>query len=238
MPYLGGTEVATLTVDPFDDTTVATITVTKPDGSTATVDAPVTGDGGHTWTTPITYDLADGWVLLWTVTGMGAGVRPYAVFVTALPVPGGPSWRPDLSKVASYIPNRTLARGTINGSNVAVLTFDNTTKPPGPTVDALLTDGIAWVLTATGPTIAAGLTPMAAAVAAAWTAAQVERGWPDRPQDVTTAADLLAMAERMRADLVAANAAATGTQPTDPVATLLPMGQFPPPVPWGDRLLL
>lgn len=244
MPYIGGTEVPSLSVPQGDGTTAVVLTITKPDLTSSTV-TPTTADGGLTWTAaPILYDQADSWVLLWTVTGAGANVLPRAVFVQPLPPAGGPSWRPSLSDVAKYVPTRTLVLDRSNGGNTPVRTFDESTTPTGRDVDALITDGCNWVQTATGPvgvtpsgaivTASATLYGTARAAAAIYAAAAVERGYPQRDSDESIANDLLALASSMRADLVRANAAAVGGDPSNPVASLLPIYQFPPPSRWGD----
>lgn len=244
MPYVGGTEVATLDVPDGDATTEATLLVTAPDGTTADGGAVPT-DGTHTrWTATVSYPLPEGWVLSWTVTGAGANVTHQPVFVTPAPIPGGPIWRPSLAKVASYIPGRTLVavkvEGVATGADAPERTFDNSTEPPGTVVDQLVTDAVAWVLLATGPITdkdtpaAQTIRDAAGATAAVWAASAVERGYPDRDEDVKTAADLLALATSMRRDLAFANEAATGTDPTDPAASLLPLYSFPPPSRWGD----
>ncbi|GAB2731796.1 hypothetical protein [Streptomyces bullii] len=84
MPDVGDTVTASLIVDPYDATTVATLSVTAPTG---TVTAPATGtaDGGKTWTAPLTYTAAGLWRLSWTVTGTGARVEHELVSVAPAP---------------------------------------------------------------------------------------------------------------------------------------------------------
>lgn len=85
MPDVGDIRTATLTVDPFDLTTAATLEVTAPDATTA-APAASTGDGGATWTATLTY-AQSGWHLLkWTVTGTGAGIEYQQVYVSGAPV--------------------------------------------------------------------------------------------------------------------------------------------------------
>lgn len=237
MPYVGGTEVATLTVDDYDNTTAAVLNVTDPSGTTVAADpAAATTDGGNNWSTEVAYPEPGTWILTWTVTGAGANVKPLLVFVETGPAAGGPLWRPGRDAVARYVPGRTLVLNRVLGSNEMLQTFDSTTKPDGQTVDALITDAVAWVLTATGPIAASptNLAELARAAAAIWAASAIEQGWPDRNTDVSTAADLLAKATAMRKDLALANEAATGEDPTDPSASLLPLYQFPRPPRWAD----
>lgn len=85
MPDVGDTVTASLTVDPFDATTAATLAVTAPNG---TVSSPPTGtaDAGKTWTAPLKYTAAGVWLLSWTVTGTGASVQHERVSVAPAPV--------------------------------------------------------------------------------------------------------------------------------------------------------
>jgi hypothetical protein len=74
MPDVGDQITATLLVEPFDASTRAGLTATKPDGSVV-VPVVSTADGGQTWTAPVDLDLAGTWVLKWTVTGTGGSVE-------------------------------------------------------------------------------------------------------------------------------------------------------------------
>lgn len=81
---VGDLVTASLTVDPFDGTTAATLAVLRPDGTT--VSPVVTGaGGGQTWTAPVSYTLAGLWRLSWTVTGTGASVEHEVVSVAPAP---------------------------------------------------------------------------------------------------------------------------------------------------------
>ncbi|MFF7851925.1 hypothetical protein ACFZDF_30700 [Streptomyces sp. NPDC007910] len=72
MPDAGDYATATLTVDPYDGTTTATLAVTSPAGAVAAV--PVTpAEGGKVWSGLVHYATAGVWTLAWTVTGTGAG---------------------------------------------------------------------------------------------------------------------------------------------------------------------
>jgi hypothetical protein len=236
MPYVGGQDVVNLVVDDFDGTTQVALAVTDPSGVTTSHTA-TTADAGNSWQASLTYNAAGVWVLLWTVTGAGANVKPLPVFVSPGPAAGGPTWRPDLPAVAKYVPGRTLTINRVAATNEPQRTFDDTTRPTGQEVDGLITDAVAWVLTATGPiaTTPTSLADMASAAAAIWAASAVERGYPDgSTEDVKTAADLLALATTMRKDLACANEAATGEDPTNPTAALLPIYSFPRAKRWGD----
>lgn len=88
MPDVGDLVTATLTVSPFGVGTSAAITVYKPDGTSATASAPASTDGGATWTSTYTVDVAGWWLERWVVTGTGAGTEYNRVFVPVAPVYG------------------------------------------------------------------------------------------------------------------------------------------------------
>lgn len=71
---VGDTARLTLTVDPFDATTNATVQVTAPDG-TVSNPAASTADSGETWTALAPLSAAGVWYVKWTVTGTGANVQ-------------------------------------------------------------------------------------------------------------------------------------------------------------------
>ena len=85
MPDVGDVVTAQLVVAPFDGTTQAVLSVTAPDG-TVSSPATSTGDGGQTWTAPLTYSAAGVWLLRWRVTGTGASVENQQIAVA--PTPG------------------------------------------------------------------------------------------------------------------------------------------------------
>jgi hypothetical protein len=121
MPDVGDQITATLLVEPFDESTQATLVANKPDGSVL-VPVASTTDGGNTWTAPVLLDLAGTWILKWTVQGMGGsveyeeiGVGPgltfsdpdlriyadttdLANFLRAAPPPGAPKMLEDASR--------------------------------------------------------------------------------------------------------------------------------------------
>lgn len=235
---IGDIEVPTLTVTPGDATTAGTLTVTAPD-ATETEPAVTAGapSGGSVVLAgeAVTYDQAGRWVLTWTVTGAGAGAETVEVYVVASPTAGGPTWLPGRSRVANYVPGRTLSVA----ADTHELTFSSTTRPSGVQIDRLIADAAAWVLAATGD-VDDSLHDTASVVAALRAAAAVERGYPEQDQvdAALRRADALdRSAERMRTDLVAANTAIVGTNPTSPAAGLLPIYSFPDPVAHGDWLL-
>lgn len=227
MLYPGSVAGATLELDLYDATTAAAVAVHDPAGATILPSA-TTGDGGRTWTTtPVVYTTAGWWVWVWTVTGTGARLVPQPVYVATSPQAGGPLWTPTREQVADYVPGRTLSRDLTGARR----TFDTVTDPTGEQVDRLIGDAVAWVQVRVGadPGVAADLCQFAASVAAVYTAAMVERGYPTRTDDVSTAQALWAQATAMRDDLARANEALTGVDPDDPGAGLLPIGSFPPP---------
>lgn len=98
MPDLGATVSVELTLDEYDETTVAVLTATPETGSP--VSPTVTSDdGGHTWSGLLVYDSAGWWILSWTVTGTGAGVHHDRVYVTPAPLPA----LPNLTVVKVYL---------------------------------------------------------------------------------------------------------------------------------------
>lgn len=233
---VGDVETPRLTLTEHDNTTAATVEVTEPDGNTTGPSAATTGDSGATWAGPaVVYDAPGRWLLTWDITGVGAGREVQEVYVVASPTAGGPTWLPGRSRVANYVPNRTLAQNPatyVTSGDTYSLTFDSTTRPSGVMVDRLIADGAAWV-TSVVPTLAAALYGMASVATALWAAAAVERGWPDTDVSLERADQLQKLAEKARADLVAANKDETGTSPGDSNA-LLPIYSFPAPVWYGD----
>lgn len=239
---VGDIETAYLDVTPGDGTTAGTLTVTDPDGNDSTPGVTAGAPAGGTvrlTSAAITYDQPGRWLLHWDVTGTGAGAEDVEVYLVTSPVAGGPTWLPGRSRVANHIPNRTLARNpgtyTASGDDYQ-LTFDSTTRPSGVQVDRLIADAGNWIATVI-PDLAEANYDAASTCAAVWAAAAVERGWPNDDTSLPRARDLQALAEQMRADLVRANTATTGTDPADPGSVLLPVWSFPSEVPWGDSYL-
>lgn len=140
-----------------------------------------------------------------------------------------PDWAPAPTRVAEYVPARTLVAAT----NTYAGTFTAATRPTATQVADLINGACAWVLVRTGA-VDASLADMAAATAAVYAAASVERGYPDRAADVDTAGQLYQQALAMRDDLDAANRAVTGTDTTDPAGAVAVLSAFPPPPAWGD----
>lgn len=238
---VGDAEVATLLVEPADNSTVATLALEKPDGSST----PIAVSGGaleaisdtspvayrQTWTSDqaVTYDQAGRPVLHWTVTGTGQGTEDLEVFVVASPVAGGPTWTPGRSRVANYVTHRTLARSTasiINSQDTYELTFDSTTTPTGLQTDRLIADGVAWVSMRASP-LAAASYDVAAVVVSLYAAAAIERQFPADEDSLQRANDLEKRMDVLLKDLVAANNASNGTD--DYGLEVAPMWAFPAP---------
>lgn len=229
MPYPGSLDQLSLTVDPYDTDTLATLTLTAPDGTTSSPSTASTDH--HTWAATPTYTQAGKWVAAWTVTGTGSGITYEDLWVSA---PASPAaavvWRPELWQVADLIPGRTLT-GAVDGYGNALATFTADTHPTADQVQRLITGACSWVLLKTGP-IDPTLSDAAREIAALRAAGLVEQGYPDNRDDLNTAAQLLAQAQAMRDDLWKANEAATGQAPEDPAA-LMPVYSFDPPNPQG-----
>lgn len=238
---IGDIETPYLDVEPGDANTVGTLTVRRPEGDPLTP-AVTTGTptGGVVRLTAgaVTYDQAGRWVQHWDVAGTGASTEDLVVFVLPSPTAGGPTWLPGRSRVANYIPSRTLSVT----SDTHQLTFDSQTKPTGAMVDRLIADAAARIAGRVGP-VDASLYDTASVVAAVFAAAAVERGWPGdqaTQASLQRANDLERQAETSLTELARANEAVTGTNPTDPAQAnaQLPRWSFPSPVPWGDDLFL
>ncbi len=241
---VGDAETATLTVSPADAGTEVTLTVHKPDGTSAAV--TMTGGPlvavpdttptqyGQVWTadTPVVYSQAGRWVLHYEVTGTGEGAEDLEVFVVPSPVAGGPTWAPGRSRVANYVPHRTLARSPssiIDSQDSYALTFDGTTRPTGLMVDRLIADGVAWVSSRVYP-LNTRVESAAAVVAALYAAAAVERSWPNDDQSLQRANDMEKRLDRLMADLITANQNATDqdNDTGDYAVDVAPMWSFPP----------
>jgi hypothetical protein len=246
---VGDSELVTLTVSPADADTVATLVAKAPDGSTTNVPVtagpldPVAGSSPveylQTWTStdPLLYSQAGRWVLTWSVTGTGEGAEDVEVFVVASPTAGGPTWTPGLSRVAAYIPHRTIRRSlssTTQSQDGYAWTWDDTTTPPASTVFMLISDAVAWVSARASP-LHASLFDLARAVAAIHTAAAIERSWPQADDELQRALDLEKRLERMLADLIEANNSANGSD--DYGIDITPIWSFPSSDPRWDSPL-
>lgn len=93
MPELGGSYVATLAVAGGGAGTVATCTVVAPDGTTPSI---TPSGSGTAWEAVIPTPIAGWWLVRWTVTGAGAGVKSKRFYVTPTPTMFG-VWPPCLA---------------------------------------------------------------------------------------------------------------------------------------------
>lgn len=75
---VGQTANLTLTVDPFDETTSATVVVTRPDGTTISP-TPSSADDNHTWTAQVTLNQVGVYSVVWTTAGVGMGAEAQQV---------------------------------------------------------------------------------------------------------------------------------------------------------------
>lgn len=235
---VGDAETAQLVITPADTDTLATLTVTAADGTETAVTVsggalePVDGgsDLRQTWTSdaPVAYDQPGRWVLHWVVTGTGEGAEDLEVFVVASPVAGGPTWTPGRSRVANYVPKRTLERSltsTNESQDVYDLTFTANTIPSGLQIDRLIADGVAWVSGRVYP-LNSRLEGSASVVAALYAAAACERGFPDDSDSLQRANDLEKRMDALMADLLQANSDANnGTD--DGFDIVYPVWSFP-----------
>jgi len=178
---------------------------------------------------PVTYDAASKWVLHFDVTGTGEGDEDLEIYVVPSPVAGGPAWWPGRSRVAAYVPHRTLVRSvasTINSQDGYAMTFDSTTVPDGLTVSRLIADGGAWVGALISP-LHAKSEGLASLLVALWAAIAVERGYPDDDQSLQRANDMEKQLNTMLGQLTEANNAANGTDSYG-LDLAYPVYSFPP----------
>lgn len=239
----GDSEIPVLDVSPADGTTTATLTLREPDGTSSPVPvvadllvaipgtSPVQYAQRWTATAPVVYDQAGRWVLHWQVTGTGEGVEDLEVWVTPSPTGSGPTWLPGRSRVAAYVPHRTLARSvasTTDSADTYQFTFDSTTTPPGVLVDRLIADGADWVTAHVTPMHPTSQ-PTAALLAALWSAVAVERSWPNDDSSLQRANDMEKQMNTLAAGLVASNHAANDDSGVVDPSTVLPRWSFPDP---------
>jgi hypothetical protein len=221
---VGDLEFATLDVSPADNSTQATLTVEKPDGTSLPVTTipgaltPVPGtdpvEYDQQWTSeqPVAYDSPGRWVLHWAVTGTGQGSEDLEVYVVASPVAGGPTWLPGRSRVANYLPHRTLERSvtsTVASQDVYDMSFTSNTVPSGVMVDRLIADGASWLLGRV-VNLAPSLYGAASVIVTLYAAAAVERGAPVDDVSLQRANDFEKRMDAQMADLIEANEIASG----------------------------
>jgi hypothetical protein len=89
----GDPRIQTLTVSPWDESTVVALEVTSPLGVVThpvPVRIDVTAEGAGVWSALVIYTLPGVWRLSWTVTGTGAGVEHQRVSIAPTPLVGPP----------------------------------------------------------------------------------------------------------------------------------------------------
>lgn len=153
--------------------------------------------------------------------------------------PDVPDWAPTVQQVADYLPHRTILRSTTstgeNEDNYR-FTWDETTTPPGTTVERLIANGVGWVLGQAIP-LNESLFSSATLVAILHAAAAVERSWPNDDQSLQRANDLEKRMDKLLASLIVANDAANTPDPGDPdygIDVAVPYWSFPPADPRYD----
>lgn len=223
-----------------DGTTVAELTVQRPDG--AAIATPAIGpwenidekaaqfyatDDGTAGGTTV---HADGdWLAVWRISGQGANIAPKVYNVAPLPgTSTRPGWSPFLSQVADHVPYLTVDTVT-PGSQLYLGTFTGFTTPTDEVAQRHVDLAVSLMLPAIA-TISAVLHPAARSVAALRAAASLARAFPRRPEDIAAAAALDARADASWKVLV--EAAENEGSVTSTVGT--PHWSFPIPPTYGD----
>jgi hypothetical protein len=219
----------TLGVAP-DITTVVTVVVTRPDGTTQ-YSGPPAGSVGAEYSQQFVATATGDYVAVWTIAGTGAGVQAKIYNVRALPTASSsrPVWAPFLSDVADYIPRLTIDMVT-PGSAVEYGTFNGLTTPTDEQAMRLVDAAVGSVLTAAG-TIQDSIAGQATTVAALRAAAAIQRAYPRGSNEMSVADALDRRADAELARLIIANEAAGASPPS---GVLLPRWSFPRPTTWGD----
>jgi hypothetical protein len=223
-----------------DGSTVATVTLQRPDGTSISVSPGAwvgdektaqfyaTDDGTVSGTL---LAAAGDWLAVWKVVGTGASVTPKVYNVAPLPgTSTRASWSPFLSDVADHVPYLTIDP-TIPGSQVYLGTFTGYTSPTDEQAQRHIDDAVAIVGAGFG-TLSGTLPRMARSVAATWAAATLCRAFARDAETVARAADLMRQAQ---ADLKILTAAVDNTGST--TLNAVPVLRAPDPVPWGDSYL-
>jgi hypothetical protein len=223
-----------------DGSTVATVTLQRPDGTSIAVTPGAwvgdektaqfyaTDDGTVSGTV---LAAAGDWLAVWKVTGTGASVTPKVYNVAPLPgTSTRPSWSPFLSDVADHVPYLTIDP-TIPGSQVYLGTFTGYTSPTDEQAQRHIDIAVSIVGAGFG-TLTGTLPRMARSVAATWAAATLCRAFARDAETVARAADLMRQAQ---ADLKVLTSAVDNTGST--TLNAVPVLRGPDPVPWGDSYL-
>lgn len=120
MADIGDWVTPTLTVSPFSGSTVASLSITAPDGTVTPGTGEATADSGATWTAdPVQLTAERTWLLTWTVTGTGKGVEHQRILVAPAATPGPAPDPPPLATITDLV--ETLGRD---------LTTEETAKAP------------------------------------------------------------------------------------------------------------
>lgn len=154
-----------------------------------------------------------------------------------MPIPAGgsgstlPDWAPDLTRVATYIPERTVEIDR-ESDGMPVLSFTANTRPSAAQVQSQIEGAVAWVLLDTTSSLDSTLFDAARELAAIRAAGLAEIAWPVRDGDINAGQALLTQADAGLKSLVARNDVITGENPE--VFEVAPVWSFPCPDPWGD----
>lgn len=225
-----GTTVATVTVQRPDGTVIAGLTPSSfggVDGDEKTVQWYATNDG----TVGAAVDAADGdWLAVWSVVGTGASVSPKIYPVQPLPIPGEhASYDPFLHEVADHVPWLTLDK-TIPGGDTYLGTFTGNTWPADEQV-ARHVRRVADPITARWPDLSEAVAPLARSYIALRVAAALARSFPRSASNFADADALNALADDLWTQLVEL----ADNETTSPTGTgQVPIWAFPDPVAWGD----
>lgn len=151
MPDVGDTATLTLTIDPADGTTLATVEATNP-STGATTSPSVTldvADGVGTATALLSLPAAGAWQVTWTVTGQGAGVENDVVYAFG-PITG--KSYATLSELAAFLdsePGATADRLLVKATRLidlltigSVYDTDDDDLPTDATVAAAFRDAV------------------------------------------------------------------------------------------------
>lgn len=226
-----------------DGSTVATLVVSRPDGT------PIANPAIGAWVgdekTAQWYATNDGtagaptgpavgdWLAVWTVTGTGATVAPKVYPVQPLPgTSTRPQWMPFLSEVADYCPYLTLD-STVPGAQTYLGTFTGATTPTDEQAQrhvARVADPIRdrW------PDLSTGVYRLARTYVTLRSAANIIRAFGRTDAERAAASDLASQADTVWLEFSTA-ANDTTTSPT--AAAQVPVWAFPDPVAWGDTYL-
>jgi hypothetical protein len=224
-----------------DGTTVATVTVKRPDGTTIavspgawvgdekTVQFYATDDG--TQSGPVLNAGGD-WLAVWKVTGTGASTT--AKVYSVAPLPGTstrPAWSPFLSDVADHVPFLTIDQ-TTPGSQTYLGTFTGYTSPTDEVAQRHIDRAASIVGAGFGNITDSALVGMARTVTAIWAAASLCRAYARDDATRRTADGLAAQAAtQLKALQTSVDNSGSST------LNALPVMFAPDPVPWGDTYL-